>query len=71
MCSAAMRFALAWITVGLSSYTVSSPLLISNRGVLGSCKVFTLLSMFSLITIELEPDIFYIKGVLNDSCDGL
>ena len=35
------------------------------------CKGFTLLSMFSLITIELEPDIFYIKGVLNDSCDGL
>ena len=35
------------------------------------CKVFTLLSMFSLITIELEPDILYIKGVLNDSCDVL
>ena len=36
-----------------------------------TCKVFTRLSMFSLITIEFEPDIFYIKGVLNDSCDGL
>ena len=35
------------------------------------CKVFTLLSSFSLITIELEPDILYIKGALNDSCDGL
>ena len=35
------------------------------------CKIFTLLSRFSLITIELEPDIFDIKGVLNDSCDGL
>ena len=35
------------------------------------CKVFTLLPSFSLITIELEPDILYIKGVLNDSCDGL
>ena len=40
-------------------------------GQLCCSKVFTLLSMFSLITIELEPDIFYIKGVLNDSCDGL
>ena len=27
------------------------------------CKVFTLLSSFSLITIELEPDILYIKMV--------
>ena len=27
------------------------------------CKVFKLLSMFSLITIELEPDIFYINIV--------
>ena len=35
------------------------------------CKGFTLLSMFSLITIELEPDIFYIKGILNDSSDEL
>ena len=35
------------------------------------CKVVTLLSRFSLITIELEPDILYIKGVLNDNCDGL
>ena len=35
------------------------------------CKVFTLLSRFSLITIELEPDILYIEGVLNDSCDVL
>ena len=42
-----------------------------DRNVVGDCKVFTLLSMFSLITIELEPDIFYIKGVLNDNCDGL
>ena len=35
------------------------------------CKIFTLLSRFLLITVELEPDIFDIKGVLNDSCDGL
>ena len=35
------------------------------------CKVFTLLLSVSLITIELEPDILYIKGILNDSCDGL
>ena len=35
------------------------------------CKVFTLLSRFSLITIELEPDILYIEGVLNDNCDVL
>ena len=27
------------------------------------CNVFTLLSRFSLITIELEPDIFYINVV--------
>ena len=30
-------------------------------GALRACKVFTLLSSFSLITIELEPDILYIK----------
>ena len=35
------------------------------------CNAFTLLSRFSLITIKLEPDILYITGVLNDSCDGL
>ena len=34
------------------------------------CNIFTLLSRFSLITIELEPDVL-INGVLNDSCDGL
>ena len=35
------------------------------------CEVFTLLSSCSLITIELEPDILYIEGVLDDSCDVL
>ena len=35
-----------------------------------TCNSFTLLSRFSLITIELEPDVL-INGVLNDSCDGL
>ena len=34
------------------------------------CNSFTLLSRFSLITIELEPDVL-INGVLNDSCDSL
>ena len=34
------------------------------------CNIFTLLSKFSLITIELEPDVL-INGVLYDSCDGL
>ena len=33
-------------------------------------RVFTLLSKFSLITIELKPDVL-INGVLYDSCDGL
>ena len=36
----------------------------------GECNVFTLLSKFSLITIELEPDVL-INGVLYDSCDSL
>ena len=35
------------------------------------CKVFTLLSSFSLITIKSKPDILYIKDVLNVSYDGL
>ena len=35
-----------------------------------NCNSFTLLSRFSLITIELEPDVL-INGVLNDSCDHL
>ena len=34
------------------------------------CNIFTLLSKFSLITIELEPDVL-INGILYDSCDGL
>ena len=37
----------------------------------GKCNIFTLLSRFSLITIELEPDILYINGVPNDNCDAL
>ena len=38
--------------------------------VLHWCNVFTLLSKFSLITIELEPDVL-INGVLYDSCNSL
>ena len=34
------------------------------------CNIFALLSKFSLITTELEPDVL-INGVLYDSCDGL
>ena len=45
--------------------------LCSTWEVLGTtCNIFTLLSRFSLIAIELEPDVL-INGVLNDSCDGL
>ena len=34
-----------------------------NKVAVFYCKIFTLLPSFSLITVELEPDILYIKMV--------
>ena len=47
-------------------YAGFSPALEVQKSVI----VFTLLSKFSLITIELVPDVL-INGVLYDSCDSL